>query len=345
MDPHNNYMPSDDEAEENMIDMVSEAYDLGDDADEQGNEDEAGASQGDPQQNSDTVPTSADGSGNETKQTPETKLQTDQKGNVINQNGEVEVFRGAERRLFNKYRDTVERDLPTIQNENKVLKEKVQHFEQTMDVFGKFKDLDAESTQIGLDFAREWRENPQRALASVLHSAATLGINIKEVPGLDLTSSMKTMLDQALKPFQEDRDKVANEQKIREEATKETHEFFEKNQDAYENRDIMLDLLQKFPGLTLNDAHTAILRMAAQYGYDPMQSISAQKKARLASGQPEAKPDERQQPSMPVANGRPGASEVVQEKAPDKYADPQQSYRDVSRSVIADLKSKGFNFG
>ena len=187
------------------------------------------------------------------------------------------------------------------------------------------------------DFMRD----PVRTLQLLVEEVKSKGYQIPFLTegvsqGMDL-NAISRMIDGKLQPITQQHQQTVQQQRIRQESERELNTFLNENTEANENLDVLSEMLQAQPQLTLHGAYTRMIRWAHEQGLDWTQPLRPQIAARNGgNGQQPTHQQPTQQPSRPLpgrsARGN-GAQPVNQEQGGTQFNE-NASWADIIRSAM-----------
>jgi len=170
--------------------------------------------------------------------------------------------------------------------------------------------LTPESQLVAVRVMADFLRDPVRTLEYMVQEVKAKGYQIPFLaqgvsPGMDM-AAIGRMIDQKMMPITQQRQIEAQQQRVRNEAKQELDTFLASHEDAQQNLDVIAEMLQAQPGLTLPDAYIQMMRWSIMNGLDPRQSLK-QQIARLQQ-QPTQQPTQ----TRPLPNGRSASGGVAQ---------------------------------
>lgn len=122
--------------------------------------------------------------------------------------------------------------------------------------------------------------------------------------GMDM-NAIARMIDAKMAPITQQRQQTEQQQQVRARAEQELNTFLGENADAEQNLDVLGEMLQAQPTLTIHTAYTKMIRWAHEQGLDWTQPLKAQIAARQSQ-----QPTHQQQPQQPNQRPLPGSRSV-----------------------------------
>ena len=156
-------------------------------------------------------------------------------------------------------------------------------------------------------------------------------------PGMDM-SAIARMIDTKMQPFTQQHQLTQQQAQMKQRAEGELNSFLGNNPDANENLDVLSEMLQAQPSLSIHDAYTKMIRWAHENELDWTQPLKQQIAARQQApqGQQPTHQQPTQQPSRPLpgrsARGN-GAQPVNQEQGGTQFNE-NASWADIIRSAM-----------
>ena len=162
-------------------------------------------------------------------------------------------------------------------------------------------------------------------------------------PGMDMTA-ISRLIETKMQPFTQQQQATQQQAQLRQRAEQELNTFLGDNQEAQSNLDVLVEMLQAQPGLTIQTAYTKMIRWAHENGLDWTQPLKPQITAaqQQASQQPT-----HQQPTQQVeTRPMPGRGAVRGSATPLNGAQGQQFNESASWSDIigSAMRESGVRF-
>jgi len=157
-------------------------------------------------------------------------------------------------------------------------------------------------------------------------------------PGMDMTA-IGRMIDQKMQPITQQHQETVQQQRFRQQAEAELNGFLNDNQDAAENLDVLSEMLQAQPTLTVHQAYTRMIRWAHENGLDWTQPLKPQVAAlNGGNGQQPTHQQPNQQPTQrrPLPGRRSGGNGAQPVNGPDTSTqfNENASWADIIRSAM-----------
>jgi len=174
---------------------------------------------------------------------------------LVDENKQVIAQGGAERRLFEKYKKTVEVEYPALQREIQAYKDAAN--------FSKY-ELNAQEAITGYSLVKAWKEDPAKLIKHLLTQAKSAGINVDiGQAGVD-TAAIQAMIDAKMQPFTESRETRQRQIEADQEVQRQYDAFTERFPDALAQEEAIAALIEKDPEMTPSEAYYAVKAFIAQ---------------------------------------------------------------------------------
>jgi hypothetical protein len=150
--------------------------------------------------------------------------------------------------------------------------------------------------------------------------------------GMDL-GAISRLIDNKMQPFTQTQQQQRQQAEMRQRAEADLNAFLGDNQEAQANLDVLAEMLQAQPGLTLQSAYTKMIRWAHENGLDWTQGLKSQIAAQR-SQQPTQQSTQQQQ-TRPLPGGRSSAARgtPLNGSAPPQ-ANENASWSDIIRQAM-----------
>jgi hypothetical protein len=153
-------------------------------------------------------------------------------------------------------------------------------------------------------------------------------------PGMDM-NAIARMIDTKMQPITQQQRIEQQNQQVRAQAERDLSQFISENNEAEQNLDVLTEMLQAQPTLTLHGAYTRMIRWAHENGLDWTQPLKAQIAAQQQGQQPTHQ-QTRQQPTRPLP-GRsvsPNGAQPVNGQADGRQFNENASWADIIQSAM-----------
>jgi hypothetical protein len=167
---------------------------------------------------------------------------------------------------------------------------------------------------VAIRIMSEFMRDPVKTLETLVAEVKSKGYPIPFLeqgvnPGIDM-AAIQRMIDSKMMPITEQHQQARAQQEAQARATADLDAFLGENEDANQNLDVLGEMLQAQPGLTLQSAYTKMIRWAHENQLDWTQSLKAQ----IARQQQQPTPQQQQQPAQ--TRPLPGGRSVQQQATP-----------------------------
>lgn len=188
------------------------------------------------------------------------------------------------------------------------------------------------------DFLRD----PVRTLQYLVEEVKSKGYPIPFLeqgvtPGMDL-NAIQRMIDQKMAPITQQHQQTLQQQQLRQRAEQELTTFINENQESQENLDVLAEMLQAQPTLTIQSAYTKMIRWAHENGLDWTQPLKPQVAAlQQGGGQQPTHQQPSQQPNRPLPGRRSagtGAQPLNNGQDTSQQFNENASWADIIRSAM-----------
>jgi hypothetical protein len=137
-----------------------------------------------------------------------------------------------------------------------------------------------EDQMVALRVMSDFMRDPVRTLEYLVSEVKAKGYPIPFLeqgvsPGMDMTA-IGRMIDSKMQPITQQHQQTAQQQRMRQQAEQELNSFLGDNQEANSNLDVLTEMLQSQPGLSIQTAYTKMIRWAHENGLDWTQPLKPQ---------------------------------------------------------------------
>src|SRR5215831_5429334 len=221
--------------------------------------------------------------------------------------GRVVAQGGIERRIFEDSQRTM--------RENNSLKQRVTGLENAL---RQSNETIQEAARLGVQpqdqliairVMSDFMRDPVRTLEALVEEVKSKGYQIPFLaqgvsPGMDM-AAFSRMIDAKLQPFVQERTQNRQQAEAQQKARADLDAFLEENQEANSNLDVLSEMLQAQPGLSLQSAYTKMIRWSHENGLDWTQPLKQQIAAmRQQQTTPQPQTDTRPLPGRRSANSQ-----------------------------------------
>lgn len=175
---------------------------------------------------------------------------------------------------------------------------------------------------VAIRIMAEFMRDPVKTLESLVSEVKSKGYPIPFLeqgvtPGMDM-AAIQRMIDNKMAPITQQQVQSRQQQENQQRAEAEINSFLEDNQEANSNLDVLSEMLQAQPGLSLHSAYTKMIRWAHENQLDWTQSLKQQiaQQRQQPNGQHQVQPTPQQQTQAPTqpAQTRPIPGRGVQQQ-------------------------------
>jgi hypothetical protein len=159
---------------------------------------------------------------------------------------------------------------------------------------------------VAIRMMSEFLRDPVRTLETLVAEVKSKGYQIPFLeqgvtPGIDM-AAIQRMIESKMAPLTQQQEAARQQQVVQARATADLDAFLEDNQDAHANLDVLGEMLQAQPGLSLHNAYTKMIRWAHDNQLDWTQPLKQQiaQQRQQPTQQQHAQPS----PSRPLPGGR-----------------------------------------
>lgn len=248
---------------------------------------------------------------------------------LVDKDGNVIAKAGAERRIFEE-NQKLRKDmaqfhaqvLPAIKQQYQAMEQELANYKGVVEGMHA-QDLSPQDIQSGFDFVRQWKKNPKEVVKFLLTSLQQSGIDIdiEGMSGAIQTSAIKNMLDERLKPFEEERDNARRIAQQEQEVEQEYNFFVQKYPDSVVHDKTLAFMVRNDPNLSPELAYYKLKNYYLQKGLDfskPLEEI-VKEKATVPVGIPQP----------PVVNDTVAVNKVQQ-----RVARASDSFKDIIKGAM-----------
>lgn len=245
------------------------------------------------------------------------RAKQDDKGNLVDAQGNIIARAGAERRQYervqaqDRYIKRLEGELNTAK-EGSVMANVLNGAPQQL-------GLDMNEVQMGLQAIASFKKDPVSTARWMLQETMRLGYNLQQIIGADAQgqlnggsldlAAVKSMISEAVGPMLQDRQAQQQQSQVEQEAQREYDRFLANHDHANVHEDVLASMIRANPSTTPEVAYWQLREYATKNQLDFTQPLRAQVAARQQGGQPQpngnaAQQSQQQQP-MPNGGGVP----------------------------------------
>jgi len=168
-----------------------------------------------------------------------------------------------------------------------------------------------EDQMVAMRVMSDFMRDPVRTLEYLVAEVKAKGYPIPFLeqgisPGMDMTAIAR-MIDTKMQPFTQQHQQTVQQAQQRRQAEQELNAFLEDNQEAHSNLDVLTEMLQAQPDLSLSSAYTKMIRWSHENGLDWTQPLKTQI---AALNQQHSQQPTHQQPTQQDTRPMPGRGAV-----------------------------------
>lgn len=162
-----------------------------------------------------------------------------------------------------------------------------------------------EDQMVALRVMSDFMKDPVRTLQYLVEEVKSKGYPIPFLeqgvtPGMDL-NAIARMMDQKMQPITQQHVQAQQRAQAAQQAERELNSFLDDNQEANANLDVLTEMLQAQPSLSLASAYTKMIRWSHENGLDWTQPLKPQIAAnQQRSQQPTHQQTTQQEPTRPM---------------------------------------------
>lgn len=202
-----------------------------------------------------------------TEQTPSKAVPANKQGDLIDPaTGQVLARAGTERRFYEAAR-TARVRLDTVTNENEVLRTQLNAFREAA-VLPQQLNLAPNEVSNAMQFMAHWKRDPVAAAKNVLTELRAMGHNLDDLGGQVDMAALRTMVQDAVAPFRQDRDMQLRQREVAQTVNEEVNAVFAESPWATNQQSELQTLLEADSTLSLREAVTRLEIYALRNGYD-----------------------------------------------------------------------------
>jgi hypothetical protein len=240
-------------------------------------------------------------------------LPANNQGDLIDpNNGNVIARAGNERRYYEAARNA-QTEVMRVRTELDRTTAQLEAFREAA-VLPQQLGLQPAEVSTAMQFMAHWKKNPVEAATKVLTELRAMGY---EVDGLGASVDMgalKKMVNDAVAPFQQDREAAAREAEVAQTVDRELNNLYRAFPWAQGQQQELMNLLDADKTLTLREAALMLQSYALQHGYDLNQSLAEQALAQQNGNKQPQRPSNARVPApsptgdAPIVPRRPGTA-------------------------------------
>lgn len=256
------------------------------------------------------------------------QVRTGDKGNLVDEQGNIVASSGAARRHFVRLNDQVRSltdEVSTLKTEN----DRLNALNNTPTKLG----LTPDETMAGLQVVAGFKRDPLGTIKMLLTEANARGHNTAQLfgqtPQTDM-AAIRQMLDERFHPFEQERQKAQQQQEATERARREYNAFMAQYPAAEMHQDTIANLMRSNPGMSPGEAYHVLENWVLRNRLDFTKPLAPQVETRSQGRQlaETAQPEKR----VPPIGTRSTNPTVVSDTPAMSRAD--ESWEDLIRQVM-----------
>lgn len=250
----------------------------------------------------------------------------DNKGNVINREGQILARAGNERRLFEKGRKLEER-LQVAGREVEGLRAQMKKLTdaaadaKVLEGVPKSLGLTPEESYMGMRLVNMYKKDAGEFFRYVVAQMTKAGHDVSKLTGnggaaiapdpAAIQELIRREISGALGPITQTRQRAEEEARVNDDALRQSQEFFERHSDAEIHEEVLARMLMQDENLSLDAAYWKLKAFAADNGFDFNEPLQEQVDARRSANGNGKQRQQQQQRGKPMPAGRGSAVPVT----------------------------------
>ncbi|HEY4386455.1 MAG TPA: hypothetical protein VGN34_18520, partial [Ktedonobacteraceae bacterium] len=222
--------------------------------------------------------------------------------------GKVVANGGIERKIFE--------DGQRAQRENNQLKQQLSNATRQLSSLNEVTqeavrlNVSPQDQVVAIRVMSDFMKDPVKTLEYLVQEVKSKGYPIPFLTegvsqGMDL-GAISRLIDNKMQPLTQQQQQQRQAAQVRQQAEADLNSFLDTNPEAHQNLDVLSEMLQAQPGVSLHDAFTKLIRWSHENGLDwtqgLKQQIAALRQQQPNPQQPTQQPNQRQ--SRPLPGGR-----------------------------------------
>lgn len=292
------------------------------------------------------------GDGTAQQQQSDGSQQTDQQQQQGNPNDLVladgtRIPAGAPRRVFEKHLShfkDVAKERDNLRQERDQYAQQVQAFQQAQQEAQQL-GISPQEQQMGHRVVSEFKKDPVSTIQNLLQVAQQQGYDTSQVGGVN-AEAIANMVRQQLAPVTEQYEKQRQQTEQQQRAQQQAQEFFAEFPDAQQNEDVLAQIIENNPDLSLREAYFALNSYIDRRGLRRDVPVSrqinqqrAQQRAQQGNGtaqqqSPAPSSGRDQQQPLPPRGRQTAASETMQSANEPNVLSAGASLNDIVRAAM-----------
>lgn len=274
--------------------------------------------------------------GPSSKNVREAGLKADDKGNIVNDKGEVVATAGNQRRQFEAALEQVRsfaNERPQLLQQVSTLTDRIAELEATNNVPPRL-GLNSQEAVQGMQLMAAYKRDPVGTINHILTEAQAAGHDISGVgpgKGTDVISLFSRMLDERLAPLTQQQQQTQQSSADEAAATAQYNAFIARHAHAETHQNVIATMMEREPTLSAEAAYHQLHAYCLQSGLDFTQPLAPQIEARQ-SGQQPGTTEQQNGPGLPTGGSR--GQNAATEDADVDIASADASYTDIVRASM-----------
>lgn len=203
------------------------------------------------------------------------RLPANNNGDLIDPSTGAVVARAGNERRFYEAARTAQLNMQRIAGEFERVQAELDAFREAASAPREL-GLSATEAANAMQWFAHWKKNPVEAAISVLTELRAMGYEVDGLGGTVDMGAIKRMVEEAVSPFQQDREAVRFEQEIAQHVDSELNALYTTMPWARGQQQELINLLDADQTLTLREAALHLQAYALQHGYDLSKPLRAQ---------------------------------------------------------------------
>jgi hypothetical protein len=274
------------------------------------------------------------------------KPRTDDKGNLIDKDGNILAMAGAERRHYERAQQQ-QRYITRLEGELTEAR-KADAYAKALNEVPQKLGLSLSEAEMGLQAIASFKKDPVATARWMLQETMRQGYNLQQIVGADAKGqvnggsldlqAVRSMISEAVQPLVGDRQAQQRQSEAEVSAQREYDAFVAKHEHATVHEDVLANMMQSDPNVSPQVAYWQLREYAAKNGLDFTKPLRAQVLARQqggngTNGHAQPRPNAPQQQHQPMPNG--SAPTQAMQQGPN-MANPDEAWDVIVRQSLAE---------
>ena len=201
------------------------------------------------------------------QQQQQRRLPANNNGDLIDPNTGTVVARAGNERRFYEAARTAQQNVQRVAGELERVTTELNAFREAASVPREL-GLNPQEVTNAMQWFAHWKQNPVEAATRVLTELRAMGYEVEGLGGQVDMAALRRMVQEAVSPFQQDREAAQREQEVSQRVDAELNALYTAMPWARGQQQEMMNLLDADPTLTLREAALHLQAYALQHGYD-----------------------------------------------------------------------------